>query len=117
MHELEKHAEPNEKVLSHSCTITDDMTLVRKIGNAGLTYKEFALKLLNAVMSSGCSSSREDVVFDECYEISIKNAERAQRKSGNLEFKKTVSSQLKKTMELLPIIGLKENRAYQIHCY
>ena len=66
MHELEKHAEPNEKVLSHSCTITDDMTLVRKIGNAGLTYEEFALKLLNAVMSSGCSSSREDVVFDEC---------------------------------------------------
>ena len=83
MHELEKHAEPNE-VLSHSCTITDDMTLVRKIGNAGLTYEEFALKLLNAVMSSGCSSSREDVVFDECYEISIKNAERAQRKSGIL---------------------------------
>ena len=116
MHELEKHAEPNEKVLSHSCTITD-MTLARKIGNAGLTYEEFALKLLNAVMSSGCSSSREDVVFDECYEISIKNAERAQRKSGNLEFKKTVSSQLKKTMELLPIIGLKDNRAYQIHCY
>ena len=117
MHELEKHAEPNEKVLSYSCTITDDMTLVRKIGNAGLTYEEFALKLLNAVMSSGCSSSREDVVFDKCYEISIKNAERAHRQSGNLEFKKTVSSQLKKTMELLPIIGLKENRTYRIHCY
>ena len=96
MHELEKHAEPNEKVLSHSCTITDDMTLVRKIGIAGLTYEEFVLKLLSAVMSSGCSSSREDVVFDECCEISIKNAERAHRKSGNLEFKKTVSSQLKK---------------------
>ena len=95
MHELEKHAEPNEKVLSHSCTITD-MPLAGKIGNAGLTYEEFALKLLNAAMSSGCSSSREDVVFDECYEISIKTAERAQRKSGNLEFKKTVSSQLKK---------------------
>ena len=117
MHELEKHAEPNEKVLSHSCAIIDGMALFRNIGNAGLTYEEFALKLLNAVMSSGCSSSREDVVFDECYEISIKNAERAQRKSGNLEFKKTVSSQLKKTMELLPIIGLKDNRAYQIHCY
>ena len=95
MHELEKHAEPNE-VLSHSCTITDDMTLVRKIGNAGLTYEEFALKLLNAVMSSGCSSFKEDVVFDECCEISIKNTERAHRKSGNLEFKKTVGSQLKK---------------------
>ena len=96
MHELEKHAEPNEKVLSHSCTITDDMTLVRKIGIAGLTYEEFVLKLLSAVMSSGCSSSREDVVFDECCEISIKNAERAHRKSGNLEFKKTVGSPLKK---------------------
>ena len=96
MHELEKHAEPNEKVLSHSCTIIDGMALVRKIENAGLTYEEFALKLLNAVMSIGCSSSREDVLFDECYEISIKNTERAHRKSGNLEFKKNVGSQLKK---------------------
>ena len=96
MHELEKHAEPNEEVLSHSCTLTDGMALVRKIGNAGLTYEEFVLTLLNAVMSSGCSSSREDVVFDKCCEISIKNAERAHRKSGNLEFKKTVGSPLKK---------------------
>ena len=72
------------------------MTLVRKIGIAGLTYEEFVLKLLSAVMSSGFSSSREDVVFDECCEISIKNAERAHQKSGNLEIKKTVSSQLKK---------------------
>ena len=96
MHELEKHAAPNEEVLSHSCTLTDGMALVRKIGNAGLTYEEFAPMLLNAVMSSGCSSSREDVVFDKCCEISIKNAERAHRKSGNLEFKKTVGSQLKK---------------------
>ena len=96
MHELEKHAEPNEKVLSHSCAIIDGMALFRNIGNAGLTYEEFALKLLNAVMSSGCSSFKEDVVFDECCEISIKNTERAHRKSGNLEFKKTVGSQLKK---------------------
>ena len=96
MHELEKHAEQNEEVLSNSCTLTDGMALVRKIGNAGLTYEEFALTLLNAVMSSGCSSSREDVVFDKCCEISIKNAERAHRKSGNLEFKKTVGSPLKK---------------------
>ena len=95
MHELEKHAEPNEEVLSHSCTLNDGMALVRKIGNAGLTYEEFALTLLNAVMSTGCYSSREDV-FDKCCEISIKNAERAHRKSGNLEFKKTVGSQLKK---------------------
>ena len=84
MHELEKHAEPNEKVLSHSCTIIDDMMLVRKIGNAGLNYEEFVLMLLNAVMSSGCFSSREDVFFDGCCEISIKNAERAHRKSGIL---------------------------------
>ena len=83
MHELEKHAEPNKKVLSHSCTVTDDMTLVRKIGSAGLTYEEFVLKLLNISMSSGCSSSKEDIVFDECWEISIKTAERAHRKSGN----------------------------------
>ena len=55
MHELEKHAEPNEKVLSHSCAIIDGMALFRNIGNTGLTYEEFALKLLNAVMSSGCS--------------------------------------------------------------
>ena len=53
---------------------THGMTLVRKIKIAGLSYKEFALKLLNAVMSSGCSSTKVDVVFDIYCKISIKNA-------------------------------------------
>ena len=69
------------------------MTLVRKIKTAGLTYEEFALKLLNTVLSSSSSSTRVDVVFDVYREISIKNAERACRKSGSLEFKKNVGSQ------------------------
>ena len=49
------------------------MTLVRKIKIAGLSYKEFALKLFSVVMSSGCSSTRV-VVFDIYCKISIKNA-------------------------------------------
>ena len=45
-------------------------------------------------MSGGSFSTRVEVIFDVCYKISIKNAERARRKSGNLNFKKIVDSQL-----------------------
>ena len=54
IYEQEKNAELSEEVLSHLCTIIDTMTPVRKIKTADLTYKEFSLNLLNAVMSSGC---------------------------------------------------------------
>ena len=64
MPKLEKNAESSEEVLSHSCTIIDGLALVRKIKTAGLTYEQFSVKLLNAVMSSGCSSNRVDAVFD-----------------------------------------------------
>ena len=64
MPKLEKNAESSEEVLSHSCTIIDGIALVRKIKTAGLTYEQFSVKLLNAVMSSGCSSNRVDAVFD-----------------------------------------------------
>ena len=73
MYEQEKNAELSEEVLSHLCTIINAMTPVRKIKTAGLTYKEFSLNLLNAVMSSGCPSARMDVVFDVYQEISINN--------------------------------------------
>ena len=73
MYEQEKNAELSEEVLSHLCTIINAMTPVRKIKTADLTYKEFSLNLLNAVMSSGCPSTRMDVVFDVYQEISINN--------------------------------------------
>ena len=88
MHDIEKNAEPNEGVQSITCTVIDGMALVRKIKTAGLTYEEFALKLLNTVLSSSSSSTRVDVVFDVYRQISIKNAER-----GSLEFKKIAGSQ------------------------
>ena len=92
MHELEKNAEPNEEVLSNNCTVIDGMALVRKIKTVGLTYGEFALKLFNTALSKNSSSARADVVYDVYWQISIKNAERARRKSGSLEFKKIVGS-------------------------
>ena len=70
------------------------MALVRKIKTAGLSYEEFAVKLLDAALSSGCSSTRLDVVFDVYYKILIKNAEHVHWKCGNLEFKKILGSQL-----------------------
>ena len=38
MHDIEKNAEPNEEVLSNTCTVIDGMALVRQIKTAGLTY-------------------------------------------------------------------------------
>ena len=115
MNELEKNVESSEEELSHSCTIIDDIALVRKIKTAGLIYEEFALKLLNAVMSSGCSSTKVDIASDAYREISIKNAERARRKTGNLEFKKIVGSQLIKQWN--SFLSLAKNKTvYQIHC-
>ena len=66
MHELEKNAEPSEEVLWHSCTIIDSMALTRKIETSGLTYEEFAIKLPNAVMSSGFSPQLERMLFLMC---------------------------------------------------
>ena len=68
------------------------MGLVRKIKIAGLSYQEFVLNLRHALMSSGCSSTRVDVVFDVYRKISIKSTERARGKSGNLKFKKILGS-------------------------
>ena len=48
MHKLEKNAEPNEEVLSNTCTVIDGMVLVRKIKTAGFTYEEFTLKSLSS---------------------------------------------------------------------
>ena len=108
MHELEKNAEPNEEVLSNNCTVIDGMALVRKIKTVGLTYGEFALKLFNTALSKNSSSARADVVYDVYWQISIKNAERARRKSGSLEFKKIVDSQqIKQLMSFLSSVNNK----------
>ena len=48
------------------------MALARKIETAGLTYEEFALKLPNAVLSSGYSSTREYVAFNVHRKVSVR---------------------------------------------
>ena len=88
MHDLEKM----QSQMKNTCTVIDGMALVRKIKTVGLTYGEFALKLLNTAVSRNSSSTRADFVCDVYWQISIKNAERARRKSGSLEFKKIVGS-------------------------
>ena len=88
MHDLEKM----QSQMKNTCTVIDGMALVRKIKTVGLTYGEFALKLLNTAVSRNSSSTRADFVCDVYWQISIQNAERARRKSGSLEFKKIVGS-------------------------
>ena len=88
MHDLEKM----QSQMKNTCTVIDGMALVRKIKTVGLTYGEFALKLLNTALSRNSSSTRADLVCDVYLQISVKNAERARRKSSSLEFKKTVGS-------------------------
>ena len=89
MHDLEKM----QSQMKNTCTVIDGMALVRKIKTVGLTYGEFALKLLNTALSRNSSSTRADLVCDVYLQISVKNAERARRKSSSLEFKKIVGSQ------------------------
>ena len=72
----------------------DGVALIRKIKTAGLSNEQFCLKLLNAVLSSVSSATIVDVVFDVYRNISIKNAGHSHQKSGNLEFKKSMGSQL-----------------------
>ena len=91
------------------------MALARKIKTAGLTDEESTLKLLNAVIPSGCSSTKVDVVFDVYHEISNKNAELAHGNIGNFEFNKIAGFHLM-IKQCSSFLSLANNKTELIKC-
>ena len=70
----------------------DGMALVRMVKGTGLTYNQFADDLLKLVVAKSCGSKRMDVVFDVYRENSIKNAERGNRSTGQIQFNVIIGS-------------------------
>ena len=57
-----------------------------------MTYNEFADLLLKSVVAKSYGSNRIDVVFDVYHDHSIKNAERGNRSTGELQFSVIIGS-------------------------
>ena len=78
---LQKDVQLVEKLLQHSATVIDGMSLVQKIniGTNQTTFSQVASLLLLRVLREGSESSRIDVVFDTCQENAIKDAQRRMR--------------------------------------
>jgi len=93
LHKLEKGVDPVERdTLTSVSTIIDGMAMVQKAKTTGLTYEALAKQLLLSVLSSGKSSNRIDVVFDQYKERSIKNTERERRGNGQLVVQSIVTT-------------------------
>ena len=92
MHKLEKGVTSVERVDAPFVPIFDGMALVRMVKCTGLTYNQFADDLLKLVVAKSCRSKQMDVVFDVYRENSIKNAERGNRSTGQIQFNVIVGS-------------------------
>ena len=77
--ELQKDAPAVENLPSGLACIIDGMGIVQKLKGDQKTFREVADVLLTNILREGATSKRIDVVFDDCRELSIKNAEREKR--------------------------------------
>ena len=59
-----------------SCSITDDMALVRKVKCSGITFLHIAEEILKAAMACSYNSAGVDTMFDLYFEQSINDIER-----------------------------------------
>lgn len=80
---LESNAHPAEDFPRPSACIIDGMSIVQKIRGDNLTFNELSDQLLACVLRLASGSDRIDVVFDTYQAVSIKEAERALRRSEN----------------------------------
>ena len=94
MHELEKGATCVDSFPVPFVSIFDGMALIRSIKSTGFTFNEFADDLLKFAVSRSPGSKRIDIVFDRYYENSIKNSERSNRSTGDLQFRNIIGSSL-----------------------
>ena len=86
--ELEKNVSPAEEIEEPSATIIDGMSLVQKLQGNDQTFLQLAESALSHALHEGSKSHRIDVVFDVYRDMSIKNAERANRGSDTeIKFK------------------------------
>lgn len=76
--ELERNSSPAEVIPEASATIIDGMSLVQKLKRQNL----FTGTRVSHAVHEGAKRRRIDVVFDVYKDISIKDAERANRSEG-----------------------------------
>ena len=92
MHKLEKSITRVERVDAAFVPIFDGMALVHMVKCTSLTYNQFADDLLKLVVAKSCRSKRMDVVFDVYQENSIKNAEKGNLLTGQIQLNVIIGS-------------------------
>ena len=92
MHKLEKSITRVERVDAAFVPIFDGMALVHMVKCTSLTYNQFADDLLKLVVAKSCRSKRMDVVFDVHQENSIKNAEKGNLLTGQIQLNVIIGS-------------------------
>lgn len=92
MDDMEKGATIIDRVPTPFAATIDEMAMVSKFKNTGLTFEKFTDGMLRFATSSS-EASRIDIVFDVRHESFIKNAERGTCEIGKVEFKKIIGGQ------------------------
>ena len=93
--------------------IIDGMAAVRQLKASGLTYKEFAEKLLKSVIKIVKNAKRIDVVFDVYLDNSIKNVDRNRRSHGDLMPNQILPTSQIKQWNLLLLSNSNKNKVTQ----
>ena len=74
----------NEKLPSSYCMTIDGMAALKQVKGSGLTYKEFAARLLKSVIKIFKNAKKIYVIFDVYLDNSIKDVERNCRSHSEL---------------------------------
>ena len=98
--EVEKGTVLVDQMPKSSCSITDDMALVRKVKCSDLTFFHIAEEIFKAAMACSYNSARVDTMFDLYFEQSINDIERNWC-SGTISLKKNCCKSCNSGMELV----------------
>ena len=72
--------------------MVDGVAHIRQLKSGRLTFDQFTMKLLKAIVNASPFASRLDIVFDVYIETFIKDIERQRRSTGEMTIKQIVSS-------------------------
>ena len=112
MHELEKGVTRVERVDAPIVPIFDIMALVCMVKCTALTYNQFADDLLKLVVTKRCGSKWMNVVFDVYRENSLKNSDRGNHSTGQIQF--NVISGSAKITQWGPFLSNNKNKSQLI---
>ena len=113
---LEKGTATVERYPKNACSIYDGMALLQRFQPpAGAAFVVLANKIFDVVTSN--PSRRIDMVFDVCFDVSIKNAERAKRSScpEGVKYKNILPACPIKSWKKFMFMSIQTNKTEVVH--